>query len=54
MDQTELELIEGVDFLRILENGYKVKAVVTEHNMMSVDTLSDLIEVEKFIKNIKS
>ncbi|MHC4123471.1 MAG: 3-deoxy-manno-octulosonate cytidylyltransferase [Planctomycetota bacterium] len=50
MKQTSLELIEGIEFLRLLENRYKVKAVVVEGNMMSVDTLSDLIEVEKFLQ----
>ncbi len=50
MPQTPLELIEGVEFLRILENGLKVKAVETDHQSMSVDTLSDLIEVEKIMK----
>ena len=49
MEQTNLELVEGIEFLRILENGYKIKAVVTEYNAMSVDSLSDLIEVEKFL-----
>lgn len=50
MPQTNLELIEGVEFLRILENGYKIKAVVTEYNAISVDTISDLIEVEKLMR----
>ena len=50
MEQTPLELIEGIETLRILENGYKVRAVETDHQPMSVDTLSDLIEVEKLMK----
>jgi len=49
MDQTPLELIEGIEFLRLLENGFKVKAVLTDYNPKSVDTLSDLIEVEKIL-----
>ena len=50
MAQTPLELIEGVELLRALENGYKVRGVETQHKTYSVDTISDLIEVEKIIK----
>lgn len=54
MKQTDLELIEGVEFLRILENGYKIKGVETEFETISVDTISDLCEVEKILnKNRK-
>ncbi len=54
MPQSPLELIEGVEFLRILENGFKIKAVVTDYSAVSVDTLSDLIEVEKILRQKKS
>lgn len=54
MKQSPLELIEGVEFLRILENGYKIKAVVTDYSAVSVDTLSDLIEVERILRLKKS
>ncbi|MBU1121390.1 MAG: 3-deoxy-manno-octulosonate cytidylyltransferase [Candidatus Omnitrophica bacterium] len=54
MKQTSLELVEGIEFLRILENGHKVKAVITEYAAISVDTLSDLMEVEKILKERKS
>ena len=50
MEQTPLELIQGIEMLRILENGYKVRAVETDHQPMSVDPLSDFIEVENLIK----
>ncbi len=53
MPQSPLELIEGVEFLRILENGFKIKAVVTDYSAVSVDTLSDLIEVEKILRQRK-
>ena len=49
MEQTKLELVEGIEFLRILENGYRIKTVLSDYNAISVDTLSDLIEVEKVI-----
>lgn len=55
MEQTPLELIEGVELMRALENGYKVKGVETQHNTHSVDTISDLIEIEKIMNlRIKS
>lgn len=42
MDQTPLEIIESVDMLRVLENGYKVKMVLTEDTTVGVDTPEDL------------
>ncbi|MDD5593807.1 MAG: 3-deoxy-manno-octulosonate cytidylyltransferase [Candidatus Margulisbacteria bacterium] len=50
MQQTNLELIEGVEFLRILENGRKIRGVETNCSTISVDTISDLCEVEKYLK----
>lgn len=44
--QTPLEISESVDMLRILENGYKVKMVFSEHQTYSVDTTEDLKKVE--------
>lgn len=49
MEQTPLEMIEGVELLRALENGHKVKAVETQHTTISVDTLSDLHEVRRIL-----
>jgi len=54
MEQSDLELVEGIEFLRLLENGYRVRAVISNYNPMSVDTLSDLKEVEKIIEKDKS
>lgn len=50
MDQSPLELVEGVELLRAIENGYKVRGVETQHKAYSVDTISDLIEVGKIIQ----
>ena len=50
MEQTPLEMIEGVELLRALENGYRVKAVETQYSTVSVDTLSDLHEVRKILR----
>jgi 3-deoxy-manno-octulosonate cytidylyltransferase (CMP-KDO synthetase) len=49
MPQTPLEVIESVDMLRVLESGYKVKMVPTQHDTYSVDTLADLQKVEKLM-----
>ena len=48
---TPLEIVESVDMLRILEHGYKVKMVLSEFETYSVDTRSDLIKVEKLMKD---
>ncbi len=40
--QTPLEKIEFNEYLRILENGHKIKAVRVEHADISVDTPADL------------
>lgn len=50
MKQTPLELIEGVELLRVIENGHKLRAVLAEHSTFSVDTISDLFEVVKILK----
>jgi 3-deoxy-manno-octulosonate cytidylyltransferase (CMP-KDO synthetase) len=51
MDPTPLETIESVDMLRILENGYKVKMVLTDYETYSVDTKEDLMKVINVLKN---
>lgn len=51
MDETNLEVIESVDMMRILENGEKVRMVMTDCMSFSVDTLDDLKRVELAMKN---
>ncbi len=48
---TPLEIIESVDMLRILENGFKVKMVFSEYETYSVDTVEDLRKVENLMIN---
>lgn len=50
MKPTPLEIIESIDMLRILENGYKVNLFKTKYFSQAVDTISDLRKVEKFLK----
>jgi 3-deoxy-manno-octulosonate cytidylyltransferase (CMP-KDO synthetase) len=47
---TPLEEIESVDMLRVLENGYKVKMVMSGHRTYSVDTQEDLEYVNECMK----
>ena len=47
MKQTPLEIIESVDMLRVIENGYKVKMVYSDFETYSVDTQHDIEVVRK-------
>jgi CMP-2-keto-3-deoxyoctulosonic acid synthetase len=46
-----LEQIEFNEYLRILEKGYKIKAVHVESDAVSVDTSEDLEYVRKKMQN---
>jgi 3-deoxy-manno-octulosonate cytidylyltransferase (CMP-KDO synthetase) len=48
---TPLEIIESVDMLRVLEHGYKVKMVMSDHRTYSVDTPEDLAYVSRCMEN---
>lgn len=48
--QTELEKIEYIEYLRILENGHKMRGVVTDEYTTSIDTPEDLKIVLKMMK----
>jgi 3-deoxy-manno-octulosonate cytidylyltransferase (CMP-KDO synthetase) len=47
---TPLESLEKLEQLRVLEYGYRMKAVVTVHNTMSVDTPEDLERVRELVR----
>jgi|LWDU01.1.fsa_nt_gi 3-deoxy-manno-octulosonate cytidylyltransferase (CMP-KDO synthetase) len=51
--QTPLEKIEYNEYLRILENGYKIQGVYVKSDAISVDTQSDLDYVIKKMKKDK-
>lgn len=51
MKQTPLEIIESVDMLRLIENGYKVRMIYSEFDTYSVDTVEDARHVETLMKN---
>ena len=42
MPPSFLEQTEGLEQLRILENGYRIKVVETNHVSIGVDTIEDL------------
>ena len=48
--ETDLERIESVDMMRIIENGDKVKMVMTQANSLSVDTEEDRRNVEQLME----
>ncbi len=53
LKETELEKIESIDMLRLLENKYKVKMILSNSQVFSVDTKDDLKKVEKKMKSDK-
>ena len=50
MAPTPLERLEGLEQLRILENGYRIKAIETSHASIGVDTPEDLHRVERAMR----
>lgn len=51
MEKTPLEKIEDHEHLRLIENGYRIKAVQVEAECISVDTYDDLEFVRDKMKN---
>lgn len=49
-NQTELEKIEYIEYLRILENGHKIRSVIVDKYAISVDTPDDLKSVSEMMK----
>jgi 3-deoxy-manno-octulosonate cytidylyltransferase (CMP-KDO synthetase) len=50
LEQTPLELSEKLEQLRILENGFKIKMIISKKDSIGVDEKSDIARVERFIK----
>lgn len=51
MQSTDLEICEGLEQLRFLENGYKMKVVETHYKSIGVDTPEDLEKVKNIMLN---
>ena len=50
---TDLEQAEQLEQLRMLENGFKIKVVVTEYENLAVDTQDDLERARLYYKKIR-
>lgn len=51
LPQSSLELIEGLEQLRAVENGIKIKMIESNKKTMGIDTPEDLKKLERFLKN---
>ncbi len=51
MEKSPLEIIESNEYLRILENGFKIKALRVDQAFISVDTPEDLEFIRKEMVN---
>lgn len=52
MKQTSLENAEKLEQLRVLENGYNIKMILTKDNAIGIDTLEDYENAKlKFLNN---
>ena len=50
LPQSALELAESLEQLRWLENGYTIKAGITDVETIGIDTPQDLAKAEEFLK----
>ncbi len=53
LDQTDLEQIEKLEQLRMLENSFKIKVVVTNYESLAVDTPDDLKRARLFYSKMQ-
>lgn len=51
LPQTSKERVESVDFLRILDHGYKILSSIYTQRTVGVDRQSDIKEVEGILRN---
>jgi 3-deoxy-manno-octulosonate cytidylyltransferase (CMP-KDO synthetase) len=47
-----LEALEKLEQLRVLENGYAIQVVETEHDSLGVDTEADLVEARRLVEEV--
>lgn len=52
-EQTELEKAEKIEALRFLENGVKIRMLITEYMGIEIDTPEDLIKAENYLNNLE-
>ncbi len=51
LEPTPLEIAESVDFLRILEHGHRIKAVIYDRHTAGVDRAEDVPVVEAILRD---
>ena len=51
--QTRLEKIEGIELLRAIEIGLKIKTIILKGNSFSVDIKEDFLKAKKFMEKDK-
>jgi 3-deoxy-manno-octulosonate cytidylyltransferase (CMP-KDO synthetase) len=51
---TILEQLEKLEQLRILENGYRIKVMRTEHKSLSIDTPDDFEQAQKYLEEYEN
>jgi len=51
-EMTPLETIEKIECLRYLENGIKLKMVITDHGGVKIDVPEDLEKAEKYLLDL--
>ena len=51
LPQSSLEIAEGLEQLRWLENGYRIRVGLTDVETVGIDTPEDLRRAEEFLKN---
>jgi 3-deoxy-manno-octulosonate cytidylyltransferase (CMP-KDO synthetase) len=54
LKQTPLELSEGLEQLRVLESGYRIKVVETTSDPISIDTEEDLLRVRRLAAGLEN
>ena len=50
LPKSNLEIIESLEQLRVLENGYKIRVKETQCSSVGVDTIEQLKIVEEIMK----
>ena len=48
MAASPLEETESLEQLRVLENGYKIKVIKTNHTFIGIDTAEDVVRIRAY------